>query len=207
MLKLTRDFKVTILVINNLENMSVGRKLFRLFKFFNEYLTIKKTLETEKNHTTKYLTSATRLAFLFYWIFDNLSVLIKIKFIGHLDFANTLKRANQFWLLGLILSIIGAVRNLLIMAKDAGKLKDAKAKVGQEGGMDENAYKEAVAKLKATRLTNIFTIIKALGDTTTASQGLGYPKMLLGFELNDAVVGLGGFTSAFLTCYQTYPAK
>ena len=35
--------------------------------------------------------------------------------------------------------------------------------------MTEDAYKEAVAKFKASRLTNIFTIIKALGDTTTAS--------------------------------------
>lgn len=93
------------------------------------------------------------------------------------------------------------------LAKDASKLKQSKETVGQEGGMSEVAYKEAVTKLKASRTTNIFTIIKALGDTMTATQGLGYPKQFLGFDFNDAVVGIGGFTSAALTCYQTYPSK
>lgn len=189
------------------ENMSVARKLFRLFKFFNEYQTIKKTLAAGGDKTSMYLTCLTRLSFLMYWIFDNLGVLLKVKFISGLDMANVNKHANQFWLLGLVLSIAGAIRNLLRSAKDAAKLKKDKASVGQEGGLTEAAYKEAVAKFKATRLTNIFTIIKALGDTTTASQGLGYPKRFFGFDLNDGVVGLGGFTSAALTCYQTYPSK
>jgi len=73
--------------------------------------------------------------------------------------------------------------------------------------MTETEYKDACAKLRSTRLTTIINLIKAFGDITTASQGLGYPKRFLGFDFNDAVVGLGGFTSAALTCYQTYPAK
>ena len=134
-------------------------------------------------------------------------MLVKIKFVNGLDLANTVRRANSFWLLGLVLTLIGAIRNLLNLAKEAAKLKISKAKVGQEGGMNEVEYKDAVNKLKTTRTTKIFTIIKALGDTTTASQGLGYPKRLLGFDFNDALVGFGGFTSAALTCYQTYPSK
>lgn len=187
--------------------MAVGRKLFRLFKFFNEYLTIKKTLASDQAPVSKYLAVATRLAFLLYWVFDNLGVLVKIKFIHGLDLTNTVRRANSFWLLGLVLSIIGAIRGLINLAKDAAKLKQSKATVGQDGGMTETAYKEAVSKLKATRTTQIFTLIKAFGDTTTASQGLGYPKRFLGFDFNDALVGIGGFTSAALTCYQTYPSK
>ncbi len=132
---------------------------------------------------------------------------MKIKFIRGYNLENTLWRANFFWLLGLLLSIVGAIRGFLILAKDAAKLKEGKSRVGQEGGMTETAYKEAVSKLKATRTTHIFTLIKALGDCTTASQGLALPKKILGFDFNDAVVGIGGFTSAALTCYQTYPSK
>ena len=62
--------------------MAVARKLFRLAKWFNEYVTITKTLAGNTPNTDKYLTVATRLAFLLYWIFDNLGVLIKIKFIN-----------------------------------------------------------------------------------------------------------------------------
>lgn len=155
----------------------------------------------------KYLSVATRLAFLLYWVFDNLGVLVKIKFVHGVDLAQTLRRANTFWLLGLVLTLIGAIRGLLSLAKNAADLKKSKALVGQEGGMSETEYKEAVTKLKNTRTTHILTCIKALGDTTTASQGLGYPKQFLGFDFNDAVVGIGGFTSAALTCYQTYPSK
>ena len=67
--------------------------------------------------------------------------------------------------------------------------------------MDDAKFKEGLAKIKAKRFTNQLAIIKNIGDTTTASQGLGYPKAILGHDLSDGVVGLGGFTSAFLTCY------
>ena len=62
------------------ENMSVARKLFRLFKSFNEYVKIKNILKEETPALDKTLSVLARLGFLFYWIFDNLSVLIKVKF-------------------------------------------------------------------------------------------------------------------------------
>lgn len=86
--------------------MAVARKLFRLFKSVNEYVTIKNFLEGDLPNVDKYLSSATRLAFLLYWVFDNLGVLIKIKFINSYDMANTLYRANFFWLVGLLLGIV-----------------------------------------------------------------------------------------------------
>jgi len=187
--------------------MAVARKLFRLFKSVNEYVTIKNFLEGDLPKVDKYLSSATRLAFLLYWVFDNLGVLIKIKFINGYDMANTLWRANFFWLLGLILGIVQAIRNLIKLRVEDARLRIEKSKVGKEGGMDEAKFKDAVAKLKAARFTNILNLIKNLGDSTTASQGLSLPKKYLGFDFNDALVGVGGFTSAALTCYQTYPAK
>ena len=181
--------------------MSVARKLFRLFKSFNEYQTIKKTLGGDAKPVDKYLAIATRLAFLFYWLFDNIFVLIKIKFIKTWDMKNALRRANKAWFLGLILTLIGGIRQMIMLASETKKVKAEKAR----GGIDEAAYSEKQKQIKTKRTTAIFTIIKALGDSTTASQGLGYPKDYLGFEFNDGVVGIGGFTSAFLTCYQNFP--
>ena len=54
--------------------MAVARKLFRLFKSFNEVQTIIKTLKADSKPVDKYLAVLTRLAFLFYWFFDNLSL-------------------------------------------------------------------------------------------------------------------------------------
>jgi hypothetical protein len=85
--------------------------------------------------------------------------------------------------------------------KDEIKLKAAKAKVGQEGGMDKDAYADAVKKAKAKRTTNCINLVKAIVDSITASQSCGYPMQFLGFAFNDGLCGAGGFTSAFLTCY------
>jgi hypothetical protein len=63
-----------------------------------------------------------------------------------------------------------------------------------------------MAACKAQRRTNILNVIKNLGDSITASQSLGYPTRFLGVNFNDGLVGVGGFTSAAITCYQTYPA-
>lgn len=61
-------------------------------------------------------------------------------------------------------------------------------------------------KCKVQQKTNTLNVIKNLGDSITASQALGYPTRFLGINFNDGVVGVGGFTSAALTCYQLYPA-
>ena len=179
--------------------MSIARKLFRLFKFFNEYATIKAALGKDTNAVDKYLQVLTRLAFLLYWVFDNLGVLIKVKFIKSMDMVSVLHKANTFWLLGLVLTVVGGVRSLMKLAVQGKELKLKKKDMG------DAEYKLSVSTIKATRKTAILTLIKAFGDTTTASQGLGYPKRFLGVDFNDGVVGLGGFTSAAINCYQQYP--
>jgi len=67
--------------------------------------------------------------------------------------------------------------------------------------MEKEAYADAVKKAKAKRQTHTINLIKACVDSITASQGCGYPKRFLGFDFNDGLCGMGGFTSAYLTCY------
>jgi len=81
-----RDFKVNpinIIVITSIsvENMTVSRKLFRLFKWLNEYVQIKKLLTSDYSKIDKCLYILTKMAFFMYWVFDNLEILIKIKFL------------------------------------------------------------------------------------------------------------------------------
>ena len=61
-------------------NMALSRKLFRLFKSVNEYVTIKGFLKSDAPLDNA-LTILSRLAFLGYWLFDNLAALIQIRFI------------------------------------------------------------------------------------------------------------------------------
>ena len=71
-----------------------------------------------------------------------------------MDLAKATKRANGFWLIGLLLGIFHAIRNLLAAAKEEATLFLQKSRVGQEGGMDEAKFKETLAKIKAKRVTN-----------------------------------------------------
>eukprot|EP00352_Strombidinopsis_acuminata_P009404 CAMPEP_0176358090 /NCGR_PEP_ID=MMETSP0126-20121128/15284_1 /TAXON_ID=141414 ORGANISM="Strombidinopsis acuminatum, Strain SPMC142" /NCGR_SAMPLE_ID=MMETSP0126 /ASSEMBLY_ACC=CAM_ASM_000229 /LENGTH=144 /DNA_ID=CAMNT_0017712067 /DNA_START=38 /DNA_END=472 /DNA_ORIENTATION=- len=96
-----------------MENMSVSRKLFRLFKSFNEYIKIKGFLKDPNLTGIKQsLSILSRLAFLFYWLFDNISVLIKVKFFHGLELKPNVRRASKFWLLGIFLSIVLIFVNL-----------------------------------------------------------------------------------------------
>eukprot|EP00351_Strombidinopsis_sp_SopsisLIS2011_P005882 CAMPEP_0116876860 /NCGR_PEP_ID=MMETSP0463-20121206/8725_1 /TAXON_ID=181622 /ORGANISM="Strombidinopsis sp, Strain SopsisLIS2011" /LENGTH=148 /DNA_ID=CAMNT_0004523733 /DNA_START=170 /DNA_END=616 /DNA_ORIENTATION=+ len=106
-----------------MENMSVARKLFRLFKSFNEYIKIKGFLnDPNLKGLKKNLSILSRLSFLFYWLFDNISVLIKVKFFHGMELKPNQRRASKFWLLGIILSIILIFVNLSDITKAEAKL-------------------------------------------------------------------------------------
>ena len=95
--------------------MSIARKLFRLFKSLNEWDTIRKHLNDPMKNALPILA---RAAFFFYWLFDNLAVLIKIKFIQNWDVKAMSRRAAKFWLLGIWLTILIALMDLAKVAKE-----------------------------------------------------------------------------------------
>ena len=58
-----------------------------------------------------------------------------------------------------------------------------------------------MAKIAAARQGHILSVVKMVGDGIAASQALGYPTRFLGVNFNDTLVGVGGFTSAYITCW------
>jgi hypothetical protein len=189
-----------------LDNMGTARKLFRLFKSFNEYVKIKAINKEDIPALDKALAILARLGFLFYWFFDNLAVLIKVKFLQGWDLKAMGRRASKCWLIGIILSIVCALMAMYKTAARETMLLIEKSRSSQKENFDSEKWAADMAKCKAQRRTNLLNIIKNAGDGMTASQALGYPTRFLGINFNDGVVGVGGFTSAFITCYQTYPA-
>ena len=84
----------------------------------------------------------TRLAFLFYWFFDNLAVLIKIKFIQSWDLKAMSRRAAKCWLTGIWLSIIIALLGLAETAKEEAKLLIQKSKSkSSSSNLDDKQFK------------------------------------------------------------------
>lgn len=123
-----RDSKVNPIKQNrshsiSVENMTVSRKLFRLFKWLNEYVQIRKLLASDYSKIDKCLYILTKMAFFMYWVFDNLGILIKVKFLRvPIQLNNINRRASQFWLIGLTLVIIHTIRNLMNVSVDFANL-------------------------------------------------------------------------------------
>ena len=87
------------------EGMRDARKLFRLFKSLMEYQKIQELLKKPDVTHKKALNVLSRLGFFFYWIFDNIQILGKVKYLNGVDVEKAGKRASFFWLMGLIFSI------------------------------------------------------------------------------------------------------
>ena len=106
------------------------------------------------------------------------------------------KYGSIFWFIGLVLTVITSILKLVELSE---KEKGIKSKLGES---PEN-QKKAIADIKKAKFNEILNLIKSHGDMITASSGADIaPK--LGINFNDAHIGLGGFVSAVITCYQTY---
>ena len=144
-----------------------------------------------------------RVAFAFYWLFDNLAVLIKVKFLTSFELKEMTRRASKCWLIGLWLSILVALIDLYKASNRQSQLLLSKANQTKGDGAKESTeqFESDMKAVKAAKRTQVLNIIKCLGDSITASQSLGYPQRFFGFNFSDGWVGAGGFTSAAITCY------
>mmetsp|Transcript_41677 Transcript_41677/g.40045 ORF Transcript_41677/g.40045 Transcript_41677/m.40045 type:complete len:131 (+) Transcript_41677:120-512(+) len=108
------------------EGMRDARKLFRLFKSLVEYQKILVLLKQKQSDYKKVINILSRLSFLCYWVFDNLSILAKIKFLESVDKDKASKWAATFWLLGLffgILSVLSQFYEVFLEEKNLAVLK------------------------------------------------------------------------------------
>ena len=97
--------------------MRDARKLFRLFKSIVEYQKIQQLANAKAPQHKKVLNILSRAGFFFYWIFDNLQILSKVKFLEGVDKEKAGKRAAFFWMLGLLFSIAVVIIEMLETAK------------------------------------------------------------------------------------------
>lgn len=174
--------------------MKTARKLFRLFKSVNEYHKIISILSKKDLSQIDMLNAASRLAFLLYWLFDNLTVLASVKFLN-LDAKQMNKYGAFWWFVGLCLGQAVCLIRLSELAAEEAALRSKEA--------DEET-KRALKAVYFKKVTEYLNIIKQAGDMVTSSQAIELPSKF-GFNFNDGQVGLGGLVSSVITMYQLYP--
>ena len=150
--------------------MRDARKLFRLAKSLVEYKKMQELYAQKSPQHLKILNILSRLGFFFYWIFDNIQILAKVKFLEGVDKEKAGKRAAFFWFLGLVFSVSVVVIQMLEVAQEEGKLKQQYADTRSmldEGQVSE--FKAKRAALSKKKFDNTLNLLKNLGDMVTAS--------------------------------------
>lgn len=173
--------------------MKTARKLFRLFKSINEYHKINEFLSKKELSQVDMLNVAGRVAFLLYWVFDNLSVLSSVKFLNF-DAKQMNKYGAFWWFVALVLGQAASFITLANLAKEEASIR--KKEKSEE-------TQKALKAINAKRFTEYLNIIKQAGDMITSSQAIELPAKF-GFNFNEGHIGCGGFVSAVLTMYQLY---
>lgn len=148
--------------------MRDARKLFRLFKSLMEYQKVMQFSKQKMPQHKKLLSILSRLGFLFYWVFDNLSILGKIKYLEGVDINKAAKRASFFWLLGLIFSVILVLIQMYETAVEEAQLKAQLSQQIQDE-KSQTAILEKYAAIKKKKFDNTLNLLKNLGDMVTAS--------------------------------------
>lgn len=178
--------------------MRDARKLFRLFKSVNEYQKIMDILAKGSLDPIEFILNvANRLGFLMYWFFDNLVILCKVKFLKY-EVKPFNKAGSTFWFLALLPALVTNLRALYANILRTESMRKVRT------GNDQEKTKEEIKKLLSARTGIFLNLAKTLGDMITSSQASEIFPKLTGKNFNDGWIGLGGLTSAVITCYQLY---
>jgi peroxin-11B len=162
-----------------------SRKIFSLFKSIHEVKTINekiKDLLWQEKKLPVVLDILSRLGFLFYYLFDNISILSSIKFI-HTDAKFVNKLASFGWAIGLVFALIKDFIGLF--------------KIIQTQKTEKKDYEVEI-------FNKLLEIIMKLSDLLVALNGLDVPLMLTGKSLNDGVQGGAGLVSAVIGIYNSF---
>ena len=184
------------------KGMADARKLFRLFKWVNEY---QKTMEfldqppADWDEKDLILNILARVSFSVYWIFDNLFILSKLKVIRQNTDGFRVASAF-FWWLGLLFNLVIAFLKLSTLKIEENSL----IKLSEQNPEKSGALKDRFSLIKKIRNTQYRAIIKSLGDLITSAAGWGIGEQF-GMHFNDAHIGIGGSVSALITCWELYP--
>lgn len=188
--------KATLARLNGLFSAAGdARKMFRLAKSLNEYETITKLLNNPGLDTVAtILQLLARSSFFIYWIFDNLTILSKIKVLKF-EAKSWSRPGMTCWFIGILFSLLLLIRNLLGSFAQESALRSF-AKTPETN--------EKIDKLLAARKILYLNILKNLGDLMPAATGSEIPQRLIGRGFPERWCGLGGMLSSAISVYQTW---
>lgn len=162
--------------------MRVARKLFRLYKWINEYQKFMDLLDSPPKNTDEInlvLSRRTSLtlvllsrAFLaLYWVFDNIQIVTQLKIFNG-DQEKWGRRGMLAWWVSLVCNLVQSIRSYM---KADSELKYY-IKVGRQSPEKKEAFKPQFNEASAAKKEALLNIVKAAADLLTATKGSGRPR-------------------------------
>ena len=151
--------------------MSNARKLFRILKSLMEYQKLSVLLgKADKMALHKLILAIIpRLAYLFFWVFDTLVVLTKIKFTNRWDIKSLMYKWATLWTIANVFSIIGAIVELVELGKEEAKMI-ASRKYSKTSDDSKDGYSSAqLDQVKQKKFAQKLIVIKCSGDLITST--------------------------------------
>lgn len=169
-----------------------SRKIFRLFKSIQEMKTIYdkiKDLLWKREKVPVLFEILSRVGYLIYWVFDNLFILASVRMLKtKSDSLNYLSYiAHMGWLIGIGWALLKNIYEILNLLLSKNK------------NMNDDEFSEFNRQKEIINL--LIRIVGRCGDLIPASSGVNLPEKLLGIQLNDGVVGLGGLLSSVVAMW------
>ena len=215
--------QVESLNINSLRFFAVSctlydsRSMFRLFKSLFEVKRISIILQCVK--TTDKFTLVTnvfsRAAYLFFWLFDNLYILIKLfnvkmtkqGYKPSSEYFNKLsvyfwKMSRVCWLIGIIMFMIYCIKTLRKTYTDESDLK-----VGSIGRMTVNQLLENLRHISKMRKDYWLNLSRAVCDLLICLNENELPFKVLGKKINRGLEGVLGMASSLAYLYSLIKFK
>ena len=193
------DLGLRLKILSNI--ISNARKLARIFKYFNEYQKLLLSLDSSDPISKQSLEVFNKFTMGWYWFFDNISWLAKGKVLKY-DEKSVSYYAGLGWYAGTSSSTVISLIKLF-----EGYQKEAKLNKIILANKSEEEVKKAQTDLKKIldgRLAVILGAIKNASDSICAGNTIDVWSTLLGYKLNDGVIGVVGCTSAAIASYLIY---
>ena len=175
--------------------LSNARRVFRLFRGIHELENVSLALKSKTLQVPeKSLKIATRTAFFFYFIYDNLQFFNGVK-IFKTDEKKLSKHSSQLWLLTILLSLAEFVYSLY-----KNYCRELSLKIHKF-----DSFMEDMNALRKERKAIILNIVKSCGDFFPAGDSSGLFLWAFGKQMDDKWPALGGLVSGAVSCYQLWP--
>ena len=133
---------------------------------------------------TNLLEVLSKFGYFFYWIFDNLGIMSKLKLVN-LDNTSMNKYAALAWFAGTVLVLMKQLIDLNVLLSDKKK-------------QDPSKTDEALDK----KIFNLYiNILGKVGDIFPSAQGSNISVLLYGKPFSEITVGFGGMIAGLVALY------